>query len=302
VKHLRPVDFYTMVYLVFGLAMLAIAPHRPPNTALLILLHVAAIPAIVLARAYRVDRWKVGAVLLAFYPLAAFGLFYSEVGMLVKALHGGVLHDAPVQRLEEAVFRSQPARDLHTWWPWRPLGEYLHLGYFAYYVLTLAMAVVLWLSRPRRAFDIALGTVALSYYICFTIFVLYPVAGPYHAFPHIDPAAVGYVLPRLVRSVLDRGSSVGAAFPSSHVAVAVTVWIMAMRYHRPLAVVLAFIVPALALGAIYGGYHYAIDALAGAVLAVLVSFAGARATEALRRAGAYEESDAAARAAISPDR
>ncbi len=301
-RRLRPADLYTLAYLVFGLVMLLLAPHRPPNAALLIVLHVAAIAAIVLARAYRVHRWKVGAVVLGFYPIVAFALFYSEVGLLVKAVHAGVFHDAAIQDLEQIVFGFQPARELHLLWPWRLLGEYLHLGYFAYYFLTPTLAAVLWLRRPRREFEIAIGTVALSTYSCFAIFVLYPVVGPYHAFPRSDPATVGYLLPGLVRSVLDRGSAVGAAFPSSHVAVAVTAWIMAMRYHVRLARVFALIVPALAVGAVYGGYHYAIDALAGAALAILVSFPGARATEALRRAGAYAEPDAVARGATSPDR
>ena len=301
-RRLRPADLYTTAYLVFGLATLAIAPHRPPSAALLIVLHVTAIAAIVGARRFRIDRWKAGAVVLDFYPLVGFGLFYSEVGPLVRAMHVGGLHDAAIQNLEQIIFGFQPAQELHLLWPWRPLGEYLHLGYFAYYFLTPTLAVVLWLRRPRREFEIAIGTVSLSYYLCFAIFLLYPVVGPYHAFPRSDPATVGYLLPGLVRSVLDRGSSLGAAFPSSHVAVAVTVWIMAMRFHVRLSRVFALIVPALIVGVVYGGYHYAVDALAGVALAILVSFAGARATEALRRAGAYAESDATARPITSSDR
>ena len=233
------------------------------------------------------DRWKAGELLFAFYPLVVFGLLYSEVGTLIRAVHGGVVHDAAIQRAEEILFRSQPSRTLHEIWPWRPLGEYLHLGYFAYYFLAPVLALVLYLRRPRREFDIAIGTVALSFYLCFGIFVLYPVAGPYHAYPRSDPAAVGYLLPRVVRGVLDRGSSIGAAFPSSHVAVSLTVWIMAMRYHLPLARVFAFIVPALALGAVYGGYHYAVDAVAGALLALLLGVYGARSTEMLLARGGY---------------
>lgn len=298
---LRPADIYTVAYLVFGVAALALTPHRPGNAPLLIVLHIAAIAAIVLARAYRVDRWKLGAVVLGFYPVVAFGLLYSEVGVLVRAAHAGAFHDASIQRVEEFIFGFQPARELHRLWPWRPLGEYLHLGYFAYYFLTPTLAVVLWLRRPRGEFEVALGTVALSFYLCFAIFVLYPVAGPYHEFPRADPAALGYLLPRLVRSVLDRGSSVGAAFPSSHVAVSVTVWIMAMRYHVRLARVFALIVPALIVGVVYGGYHYGVDALAGGVLAILVSFPGARVTEALHRRGASSGIDATARPVTSPD-
>jgi len=40
--------------------------------------------------------------------------------------------------------------------------------------------------------------------------------------------------------------------------------------------VYAFLVPALALGTIYGGYHYATDVIAGLLLAVLVGTLGHR--------------------------
>jgi hypothetical protein len=64
VRRLRPADLYTTVYLAFGLVVLIMAPHRPANAPFLIAAHVVAIAAIVLARAYRVDRWTVGAAVL----------------------------------------------------------------------------------------------------------------------------------------------------------------------------------------------------------------------------------------------
>ncbi len=285
---LRPVDLFSLGYLGIGAVLMLLFPHRVPDALPLAVAHLVGMFALVAARLgglerFRAGRFPLGRVLLDFYPLVLFGLLYSEVGGLNRALHPVGFFDADILDVEQFLFHSQPARDLHAWLPFRPLGEYLHLCYFSYYALVPLLALLLWFRRSRAAFEIAIGVVSLSFYVSFLFFIAFPVAGPYYVFPHPDPESVGYVMPRIVRWVLNHGSSVGAAFPSSHVAVSTTTWIMAMRYHRRLAVVYAFLVPGLALGAIYGGYHYATDALAGAVLALILGTAGWRATRALRR-------------------
>ena len=270
----RPVELFTLGYLGVGLLLLLAFPGRASHAYAWAALHVALAAAIILARKSGLSRQGWGRVILAFYPVALFPLFYTEVGVLNRLLHPVGFHDDAILALEQIVFGGQPSRDLHRLLPWRPLGEYLHLSYFSYYFLVPTLAVVLYRKRSRAAFDTAIATVSLAFYASFLCFILFPTAGPYYVFPHSDPRAVGYLMSRLVRFLLDRGSSVGTAFPSSHVSVAFTVWIMAMRYDRKLAVILAFFVPTLAAGAVYGGYHYGVDILAGATVAVLVGTVG----------------------------
>jgi membrane-associated phospholipid phosphatase len=68
------------------------------------------------------------------------------------------------------------------------------------------------------------------------------------------------------------------------VAVSTATWIMAMRYQVHVGRVYFFLVPALALGAVYGGYHYATDVAAGALLGIAVGTWGHRLVLALGRA------------------
>jgi membrane-associated phospholipid phosphatase len=267
-NRMRPVDVLTVAYLGVMLIPLLLSASVP-RAALLAGVHAAGIVAILAARRSGIHRTRIGDWVLAFYPVPLFGLFYAEVGILIEWIHGGVLHDPAIQSLEGLVFGGQPSRTLHQNFPSRLLGDYLHLGYTSYYFLAPVLVGVLWLRRSRAEYDMAIATVALSFYVCFAIFVAYPVAGPH---PPVDE--VGVLIPGLTRWILDRGSSIGAAFPSSHVAVAVAIWITAIRYHRKLAVVFAFLVPALAVGSVYGGYHYAVDALGGAVVGVIVGTVG----------------------------
>ena len=51
---------------------------------------------------------------------------------------------------------------------------------------------------------------------------------------------------------------------------------VAWRLCRPVFWILTLIVPALALGTIYGGFHYALDTLAGALLGTVVALGAPR--------------------------
>jgi membrane-associated phospholipid phosphatase len=79
-----------------------------------------------------------------------------------------------------------------------------------------------------------------------------------------------------VQQVLAHWASKGAAFPSSHVAVAVVIWLLAWRLARRVFWLLALIVPALALGTVYGGFHYTIDAGAGLLVGIAGYLVGPR--------------------------
>ena len=271
----RPIDLFTIAYLALTLPLLLYRANRP-EVLLLAFLHVAGIVALIAFRKSQRFRGTRVEVWFDFYPLPLFALFYSEIEILNRVLHDGRMFDPWVQAVEEKLFGGQPARDLARQWPIPWLGEYLHLGYFSYYLLAPSLAFTLRFRRSFVAYHRAIACVALSFYISFLFFIAMPVAGPYYSFTPPDLSQVGYVLPRLVRWLLDRGSSVGAAFPSSHVAVSITIWIMAMRYHSKLSIVYGFLVPALSLGTIYGGYHYATDMLAGLLLGVLVGTVGHR--------------------------
>jgi membrane-associated phospholipid phosphatase len=72
---------------------------------------------------------------------------------------------------------------------------------------------------------------------------------------------------RLAQWLLDRGDSWGAAFPSSHVAASVVATGFALRYWRPLGLMLLLPTAGLVLAVVYGQFHYGIDALTGLVLA-----------------------------------
>ena len=76
---------------------------------------------------------------------------------------------------------------------------------------------------------------------------------------------------RLTLMILESGSSRGAAFPSAHMALMTAQARLALRFQRKMGVLLTLAALGVGVGAVYGGFHYAVDMAAGA----LVGLAGA---------------------------
>jgi membrane-associated phospholipid phosphatase len=93
--------------------------------------------------------------------------------------------------------------------------------------------------------------------------LLFPVIGPRHVFPAADNAATQTAIARLAAGFLEHVAAWGAAFPSSHVAASVAATAAALREWRAIGRTLVVPTVLLALGSVYGQFHYAIDAVAG---------------------------------------
>jgi membrane-associated phospholipid phosphatase len=148
----------------------------------------------------------------------------------------------------------------------------LHLGYLAYYPAIFAPPLLLYVRRERRGFAETVLALTVIYTLCWVLFVLMPVEGPRYLWG--APAGVpdGSVR-RLAVQVLSAGSSRGAAFPSSHMAVMVGQTAMALRWQPKVGWVLLVMSVLVGVGAVYGGFHYATDMLVGAAFGVVCAMA-----------------------------
>jgi hypothetical protein len=215
------------------------------------------------------------------YPLVLASAFYWQLGDMHRDI--GRLYDALVQRWELALFGAQVSATWHVRAPYPLLAAVLHFCYGSYYWILLIVPLWLLIRGKREAFRRAVFCSALAMYVCFLIFGVFPVAGPYFTFPAPTGAVVDNWPARYVYFMLGTGTSIGTAFPSSHIAVSWVTVYAAWRDARRLALVLAPIAVGLALGTVYGQFHYAVDALAGAVLAVALMAAADPLRAALER-------------------
>lgn len=193
-------------------------------------------------------------------------LFYTEIALLNQSFGAGY-HDSLVLSWEGFLFGS-PATELAGKYPYPLLSESLHLAYFSYYPIVYIPPLILFFSRRREAFQTTVVTLLATASVCFVFFVYFPVQGPrYFGPPESIP---GGPIRALTLFILENGSSRGAAFPSSHMAMTVCQAMVQLRYQPPIGILVTLISVGVGVGAVYGGFHYAIDMLAGAVVGLVV--------------------------------
>lgn len=275
-RPLAPIDRATLAYAWLALAFtLARGPRTFPAALLLPLgLVLVALTAAVLAPRVR-SAGRFGRFVAEFYPLVLALALYTHVGLVNST--SSVSHDALVQRWEQALFSGQPSVEWIRAFPSPGWSAVMHAAYLSYYAILPGAALPLWLSGRRAAARRTLLLMVVTFYVCYALFFVFPVAGPRYLFPPAANAASAVPIAVFANRLVAGGSAWGTAFPSSHVAVALVAAVCAWRAWRPLG---ALLVPAAALLApatVYGQFHYAVDALAGALVGGLVLIVGRRA-------------------------
>lgn len=271
----RPVDRLFAFYAIVSGAAL-IFPSRPAVWPVLATLHLAAIvlalrPAIVVDLVGGMgERLAVAArTLHAWYPLLLVPALYAELAPLNLAVHAGAYFDPWITAMEEVLFRGQPSRSWSAAVPRLALSEPLHAAYLSYYLIIFGPPLLLYLRGRVQAFDRVVFTIMLAFFAHYVFFIYFPVQGPRYLFPAPGGSLADGPIYQLTHRVLEGGSSQGAAFPSSHVGVAVAQTALAARLLPRLFPILLVLTVGVAAGAVYGGFHYATDVLAGLLLGLL---------------------------------
>lgn len=198
------------------------------------------------------------------YPLILVGGFYTALG--VMNVEVAQVRDAVVQRWEQVLFGSQVSVTWHERMPDVAVSFVLHACYASYYLIVSVVPIWFWLRASRDVYARVVFALALTFYACYLVFGLFPVAGPNYFFAKPEGPLVEVLPARFMYGVLGLGSAYGTAFPSSHVAASWVAVLASWKHRRALALALAPLALGLALGTVYGQFHYAVDALAGAAL------------------------------------
>jgi membrane-associated phospholipid phosphatase len=224
-----------------------------------------------------------------FYPILLFTGFYRETGALQHMFFPDYL-DPWLIELEEVLFGMQPSLVFMDRFPYLALSELLYAAYFSYYIMILGVGIALFV-RNRTQFFHYVSVISLVFYVCYLTYNVLPVMGP-RLFYVEDP---GWEMPagiqpevappypesvqkgpffQVMRVIYHYLEAPGAAFPSSHVAIAiVTVW-FSFRYLPRIRYLHLADVVLLCISTVYCRYHYVVDVFAGmATAAVLIPIA-----------------------------
>jgi len=256
------IDWAMLVYLVFVTVVALTRLQRKPDGIWVIVANLLTFLLIWLLHQPGLGRF--GRIMRDIYPVMLLPALYGALDLLNGPDLG--TWDHQIQRLEAAIFGMQVSREWWQAYPSRFWSTLLHATYFSYYLI-VPFPAIFFLSRgqpdrARRAVELVVAT----FLFCYAVFLLFPVAGPYYEFSRPTGQFVDNWAARLVYATLDRGSSFGAAFPSSHVAATFASTIATWQGSRKAGLILVVPTLLLTLAVVYCQMHYMVDAITGLLL------------------------------------
>ena len=212
-------------------------------------------------------------------PAVFFLTVFEEVSFLSLALRRD-WQNPQLIAFESLLFTVPPMLWMHeraaSW-----LVEFLEFGYFAFYPLYPAVGGLFWAWRERpgfvQAFRRLTDSLSIGYVVCYATYLLFPTQSPANRLGVQQVASAhGGPFQFMVHSIQSRGGVHGNAFPSAHIMLAFAVLVFAYRFLPRVAPWLLIPILLMCVGAVYDGYHYASDVVAGALVGIFVGLAFVR--------------------------
>jgi len=253
---------------VLGLGLARGAPCGPQAAVSL----AALAGALGLARWSRDSRSRLLILLRLFYGPLLYWVFYHQVQTLWPVLRAAPL-DGRLAVLEQRLWGCQPSLAFQAALPWRWLSELFCFAYFSYYLFVPLVGLTALVRRGYRAAEQIILAATATFFVCYAWFWLVPTVGPHYWFPPGRGPQLysGYVFNHLLYAFTSGGEIRGGAFPSSHIAVAVLLTLLARRTTPALFPAMALVTALLLPAVVYLRSHYLLDVPAG-VLAGLLAY------------------------------
>jgi membrane-associated phospholipid phosphatase len=245
--------FYEWLTFVFYIAFALLAWKRalPLRRRAMITVNAAAgVAALLLLRSTPLQNW----LPLAFIPLA-----YWQTGYFVLPLNQKL--QSRLESFDESFLRSIRLGPHITFW--------LELAYLLVYPLVPLGLIALYLSGMGQFAEEFWNVVLPPAYLCYATFPFVQTLPPRAIEERVAWEPQRTKIRILNLFVLRHVSIQANTFPSGHVAASLAIALVLLR-HAPEAGVLFLIMAiAIAAGAFFGRYHYGLDVLIGAALAVI---------------------------------
>ncbi len=265
-RHPLPVDWWLCA---FNVAMAVIwAPLTPahPTARLLLGSHLLAATLPMLLGWAPPPRGRSLHLVYDAYPLAWAAAFWMELDLHTRFVNT-LRDDQALLSLDRAVFgvhlNQAWLANMHA----AAFSELMYLLYLSYYLLLVGVPLILLFRGTEAQFREGVLRIVLAYLGCILVHAWWPTIGP-GILPLRFPAPLSASwFFRLSHWIQDGGDSLGTAFPSTHVAGAVTfAWIAWRFWSRRVALALTLLAVGIMGAAVYTQNHFAVDSLAGALV------------------------------------
>ena len=268
-KRIAPVQGLTLFFLI-GLAILTLLFHSRIPLWHSLLFRYFMLLSLLFALKLSWDRkatGKTGTFIHHFSPILFVVLIYESLGDLIQYLQPDI--DPWLIQLDFSIFGVQPTLWVQRWIvPW--LTDIMSLAYISYYFIPVVFITVLYLKGRMTELDRSIFVLAFGYYVSFIGYILFPAVGPRYAITRLYSVPLdGSFITDFVRDTLNAlEHNKRDCMPSGHTQIVLMVLYLAYRYEKLLFYLFFPVICALIASTIYLRYHYVIDLLVGATLAI----------------------------------
>jgi membrane-associated phospholipid phosphatase len=197
---------------------------------------------------------------------------YKELTFLIPRIHPRDF-DATLAAIDYRLFGVNPTVWLERV-TWPPLTEILQLTYSTYYFLPVILGAVLWSKGWFDKFHFWVFTVVLGFYLSYLGYIAVPAIGPRFLASIVAAQTrplTGVLFFSTIRGALDRVEGITRdCFPSGHTELTLLVLYYAHKVHRKTFWWLLPFGTGIIISTVYLRYHYVVDVVAGALLALTI--------------------------------
>ncbi|MFQ6008962.1 MAG: phosphatase PAP2 family protein [Candidatus Zixiibacteriota bacterium] len=206
------------------------------------------------------------------YPGLLFTFFYRATGGTIFLIFDR-FYDRQLTSFEKAIFGTYPTLyiDQHLLNVWA--NEIFSFCYFSYYFMILVFLLVLFVKKHYATIKSFLTSACLTFFFSYILFFIYPIEGPrwFFAYQYVNPIE-SPLFRNLVEFVIDNAAVHGGCMPSSHFGVALVIQMYCFRYYKLSAWLLLPLNLGLAIGTVWGRFHYVSDVIVGGLLGIVTTF------------------------------
>ncbi len=274
----KPVTQLSAVFLFFLLALTILNYKKIPGAGILALRY-GAVGAVVIFTDW-MRRKTPNSSLIKFIdilmPLFVILFTFDSMGHLTAYINPPD-KDALLARLDSYIVGPVPG----AWLDWMispALTAVLQVCYTSYYFIPMVFCLILLSKGQSEKFDISLFGITFGFFVSYVGYIIVPALGPrYYLEGQFAHTLMRDGLARAINSTLNFLEGANRdAFPSGHTEIVLIVLIYAWRYKRWFFWIALPLASGLVLATMYLRYHYAVDVIAGAVLAPVCVWAADR--------------------------
>ncbi len=227
--------------------------------------------ALLIARYVDEHRNRLSTLIRITYPILLFTFFYQATGGLMFLVFGH-FYDSQLVSFEKAIFGVNPTLyiDRHLLNIWA--NEVFSFCYFSYYFWILVFLLVLFVKKHYETIKSFLTAACLTFFLSYILFFLYPIEGPrWHLAGQYVNQIEGPLFRKMVEVVIDNGAVRGGCMPSSHFGVMLVIMMYCFRQYRKAGWTLLPLNIGLAIGTVWGRFHYVSDVFVGGILGLVTT-------------------------------